>query len=59
VRELSGIGKNRQRSLAALGGADVGHVANCRRDAQAEVGIWASNSGSSPTASGTNRCCSR
>ena len=28
VRELSGIGKNRQRALAALGATTFGHVAN-------------------------------
>jgi DNA polymerase IV len=41
VRELSGIGKNRQRSLAALGALTFGHVANLPSHLlQKKFGIW-------------------
>ena len=41
VRELSGIAKNRQRSLAALGALTFGHVANLPSHLlQKKFGIW-------------------
>ncbi len=41
VRELSGIGKNRQRSLAALGAQTFGHVANLPSTLlKQKFGIW-------------------
>ncbi|MGB7745889.1 MAG: DNA polymerase IV [Verrucomicrobiia bacterium] len=41
VRELSGIGKNRQRSLAALGATAFGHVANLPSPLlRQKFGIW-------------------
>ncbi len=41
VRELSGIGKNRQRSLAALGALTFGHVANLPSPLlKQKFGIW-------------------
>ncbi|MGH7992491.1 MAG: DNA polymerase Y family protein [Limisphaerales bacterium] len=41
VRELSGIGKNRQRALAALGAATFGHVANLPSPLlRKKFGIW-------------------
>ena len=41
VRELSGIGKNRQRSLAALGATTFGHVANLPSPLlRQKFGIW-------------------
>lgn len=41
VRELSGIAKNRQRSLAALGAMTFGHVANLPSHLlQKKFGIW-------------------
>ena len=41
VRELSGIGKNRQRSLAALGALTFGHVADLPSTLlQQKFGIW-------------------
>jgi DNA polymerase-4 len=41
VRELSGIGKNRQRSLAALGANTFGHVANLPSPLlRQKFGIW-------------------
>jgi DNA polymerase-4 len=41
VRELSGIGKNRQRSLAALGAMTFGHVANLPSMLlRQKFGIW-------------------
>ena len=41
VRELSGIGKNRQRSLAALGALTFGHVAKMPSPLlQQKFGIW-------------------
>ena len=59
VRELSGIGKNRQRSLAALGALTFGDVAKMPSSLlKQKFGIWG-NSGCSPTDSGTSRCCSK
>ena len=41
VRELSGLGKNRQRSLAALGAMTFGHVANLPSTLlKQKFGIW-------------------
>ena len=41
VRDLSGIGKNRQRSLAALGALTFGHVANLPSPLlKQKFGIW-------------------
>lgn len=41
VRELSGIGKNRQRSLAALGALTFGHVAKLpSHQLKQKFGIW-------------------
>jgi DNA polymerase-4 len=41
VRELSGIGKNRQRSLAALGALTFGHVAKLQSTLlRQKFGIW-------------------
>ena len=41
VRELSGIGKNRQRALAALGATTFGHVANLPSPLlRQKFGIW-------------------
>jgi DNA polymerase-4 len=41
VRELSGIGKNRQRSLAALGALTFGHVAKLQSTLlKQKFGIW-------------------
>jgi DNA polymerase-4 len=41
VRELSGIGKNRQRALAALGAMTFGHVANLPSPLlRKKFGIW-------------------
>jgi DNA polymerase-4 len=41
VRELSGLGKNRQRSLAALGALTFGHVANMPSTLlKQKFGIW-------------------
>jgi DNA polymerase-4 len=41
VRDLSGIGKNRQRSLAALGALTFGHVANLPSTLlKQKFGIW-------------------
>jgi DNA polymerase-4 len=41
VRELSGIGKNRQRALAALGAMTFGHVANLPSTLlRQKFGIW-------------------
>ena len=59
VRELSGIGKNRQRSLAALGALTFGHVAETAVAlAEAKIRhLGHSSSGSLPTDCGTNRCC--
>jgi len=60
VRELSGIGKNRQRSLAALGAMTFGHVAKLPRLCYGRnLAFGASSFGCSPMASGTSRCCSR
>ena len=61
VRELSGIGKNRQRALAALGATTFGHVAEAAlaRCSGRNSASGASNSGCSPTAGGASRCCSK